>query len=248
VERTAVPAVTVVEAWHAELDVAPSALDACASTLADDERTRAARFVFDRDRRRFIVARGILRRILGARVGVEPGRIRFEYGGRGKPRLAGAHARVRFNVAHSHGHGLFAVSAGTDVGADIEMVRPLPDTMAIAERFFSPDERSRLRALPPPERDIAFFRCWTRKEAYIKGLGEGLAHPLDAFSVGLEPGGTVTLVDAGGSDPARSTWSLHDVSSLPTYAAAVAAWSGATPVRLTLRELRSSLDPCDEQA
>jgi 4'-phosphopantetheinyl transferase len=248
VERTAFAAVTDVDAWHVDLDVVPSAFEACAASLADDERARAARFVFERDRRRFVAARGILRRILGDRLGVEPGRIRFEYGPRGKPRLAGPDAPVRFNVAHSGGHGLVVVSATADVGADLEVVRPLADAMAIAERHFSPDERSRLLALPAAEREVAFFRCWTRKEAYIKGLGEGLAHPLDAFSVGLEPAGTVTLVDAGGASPGAATWSLHDVSSLPAYAAAIAARSGTAPVRVRLQELGPSLDPGEAQA
>jgi 4'-phosphopantetheinyl transferase len=237
VTRDTQSASIAVEVWHADLDAAVAALHELAATLSDDEHARAARFVFERDRRRFVASRGLLRHILGRRLGMEPSSVRLEYGERGKPMLAAGQGdgRLRFNVAHSQGHGLFALAAGPALGADIEVLRPLPDAMAIAERFFSPDERAALLARPAAERNAAFFLCWTRKEAYIKGLGTGLTHPLDRFSVSLEPSGFVGLIDYDRDGP--HAWSLHDASRLPTYAAAVAVASRPDECHLRVREL-----------
>lgn len=229
-----------VQAWHADLDVAAAAQEALAATLSPDERDRAARFVFERDRRRFVAARGLLRRLLGARLGVEAGRLRFGYGARGKPFLAGddAGAGVTFNVAHSQDHALFVIASGVELGADIEVIRPLRDALVIAECHFSPFERSRLLALPPDERDVAFFLCWTRKEAYIKALGAGLAHPLEAFSVSLAPGEPARLLQDHAAVNG-TPWSLHDLSRLPTYAAAVAVETAAAGLAGPVMELQA---------
>ena len=155
--------------------------------LTDDERQRAARFRFERDRTRFICARGLLRRFLAAELGVEPGRIRFDYGPHGKPSLAAEHADsgLTFNVSHSDGLGLFVLARNRAIGADVEKVRPLRHGRAVAERFFADDECAALDGLTGDAWDRAFFRCWTRKEAFIKAVGEGLSYPLRAFSVAV---------------------------------------------------------------
>lgn len=207
--------------WHAVLDVDSALLQQLAATLSDDEHARAARFYFERDRRRYLVARGILRSILGSVLSVEPSRIAFRYGDRGKPFLAREFDRnLFFNVAHSHEHVMVAVAENAEVGIDIEAVRPVAAPLAIADRYFSPTERAALHGLTPAACLTAFFQCWTRKEAYVKALGDGLAHPLDGFDVTL-----------GVTDPERleicaegavlAPWSLHDLSELPQYAAAV---------------------------
>jgi 4'-phosphopantetheinyl transferase len=207
--------------WHASLDLDAGLAATLADTLSDDERTRAARFIFERDRRRFVAARGILRSILGAMLEVDPSRVRFAYGERGKPSLAGEFGRdISFNLAHSDAHALIAVASGADVGVDIEAVRPRIDPLAIAERFFAANERAALRAFPEAEHVPAFFRCWTRKEAYIKALGSGLAHPLDRFEVPIEDSGATPLHIIESGAPATE-WSLRDLSELPSYAAAV---------------------------
>jgi 4'-phosphopantetheinyl transferase len=211
--------------WHASLDVEPGTERRFVALLSPDEHARVARLRFDRDRRRFIAARGILRSILGDRLGAPPSEIRFAHGVHGKPRLADPDAArtIHFSVSHSADNAMFAV-ASCEVGVDIEVLRPLPDASAIAARYFAPRERAALSALPEQHRATAFMQCWTRKEAYIKGLGEGLSHPIDQFEVTAPPGSPPRLVvaDAEGT----TSWRLADVSRLPVYAAAV-AWNGA---------------------
>jgi 4'-phosphopantetheinyl transferase len=207
--------------WHAVLDVDPLLLQQLAAPLSDDEHARAARFYFERDRRRYLVARGILRSILGSLLSVEPSRINFCYGDRGKPALAREFDRhLFFNVAHSQEHVMVAVAEGAEVGIDIETIRPVGDPLAIADRYFSPTERAALHGVTAEARLTAFFQCWTRKEAYIKALGEGLGHPLDSFEVTAGVTGPERLeIRAEGT--ALAHWSLQDLSALPEYAAAV---------------------------
>jgi 4'-phosphopantetheinyl transferase len=213
--------VTNLRVWHASLDLDANLASTLAETLSDDERARAARFIFDRDRRRFVAARGILRSILGELLDLDAGRVRFVYAERGKPSLARefGHA-ISFNLAHSEDHVLIAVANGVDVGVDIEAIRPRIDPLAVAERFFAPNERTALRALPAAEHLPAFFRCWTRKEAYIKALGSGLAHPLDRFEVPIGDVGATPLHIVESGVPATE-WSLRDLSAFPSYAAAL---------------------------
>jgi 4'-phosphopantetheinyl transferase len=192
-------------------------------TLSPDEVERAERFRFERHRRRFVVGRGVLRALLGRYLGVEPARISFGYGARGKPHLSGALSGtgVRFNLAHSHEMALYVVTRGRDVGIDLEHVRPMPDAEDIGARFFSPHEHEILCALPPGQRLGAFFDCWTRKEAYIKATGDGLARPLDEFDVSLAPGEPARLLRVA-EDPAEvDRWSLQALSPDAGYAAAL---------------------------
>lgn len=212
------------DVWHAALDPDPIRLRALEATLSGDERARSDRFRFDRDRRRFVAARGILREILGARMGVVPSTLEFDYGEQGKPVLRPGHGRADlfFNVTHSGDHGAFAVGNAPEIGIDIEVIRPVPDADAIATRFFSREESAALRALPPALRLRAFFLCWTRKEAFIKALGEGLSHPLDSFTVTVTPGKAARLLSAGPAAGSVGEWRLHDLSDLPVLACAVA--------------------------
>jgi 4'-phosphopantetheinyl transferase len=211
--------------WHASLDVEPGAQRRFVSLLSPDEHARVARLRFERDRRRFVAARGILRSILGHRLGAHPGLIRFAHGVHGKPHLADPDAArtIHFSVSYSGDDGMFAV-ASCRVGVDIEVLRPVPEAAAIAARYFAPRERAALSALAEEMRATAFMQCWTRMEAYIKGLGEGFSHPIDLFEVTAPPGSPPWLVvaDAAG----EASWRLADVSRLPAYAAAV-AWNGA---------------------
>jgi 4'-phosphopantetheinyl transferase len=155
--------------------------------LADDERERAARFRFDRDRTRYVCARGLLRRFLAAELDLPAERIRFRYAANGKPSLAGdaAGSGLQFNVSHSEGLGLFVFARHRAVGADVEKIRRLRHGAAVALRFFSDDEFAALDGLEGDAWDRAFFRCWTRKEAFVKVVGLGLSYPLRAFSVSV---------------------------------------------------------------
>lgn len=204
----------------ADLDRArPAALG---DTLAPDENARAARFVFERDRRRFATARGLLRQILGDATGIAPARLAFRYGTRGKPSLADAPGAPDFNVSHSGGLAAFALSRAGEVGVDIEQERPMPDLAAIAERFFSPRESAVLAGLAEAERVPAFFRCWTRKEAFIKLTGEGLSRALDAFDVAFGPGEPARLLRVEGDPDAVERYRLEALEAPQGFAAALA--------------------------
>jgi 4'-phosphopantetheinyl transferase len=196
----------------------PGALE----VLDDEERARAARFVFDRHRSRFIAAHACLRLLLGQYIGQAPGGLRFAVGARGKPRLLDGGTDVRFNLSHSGDLALIAVSVGIEVGVDIEQGRP-DALLDLARRFFAPGEVAALEALPMAEQAGAFVRGWTRKEAFIKALGDGLSFPLDQFEVSLAPDAAGQLLLGCGSDlDATARWRLVSLAAPPGYAAALA--------------------------
>jgi 4'-phosphopantetheinyl transferase len=212
-----------VHLWAVDLDCSPERSSALLDCLSSDERARAERFRFDRDRRRYVAARAALRRVLGDTVGVSPSQIAFSCGPYGKPALASpARVGIEFNVSHCEGLALIAVAAERRVGVDLERVVAGASRQPIAERFFSPTEIAALRALPVASQDEAFFACWTRKEAYIKARGEGLSIPLDAFSVSLAPGEPAALLEGPGGRDGIRTWSLRSLTPAPGFIAAVA--------------------------
>jgi 4'-phosphopantetheinyl transferase len=188
------------------------------------ENERAARFHFQKDRERFMIARGALRVILGRYLNMEPSQVQFSYGPHGKPALAGECAvdALCFNASHSHELVLCAVTRGSNIGVDVEHVRTGMDAEEIAERFFSSQEIATLRSLPPERKQEAFFACWTRKEAYIKARGDGLGIPLDSFSVSFSPGEPAALLGVQGHPEETSRWSLWELNPDPSYAAALA--------------------------
>src|SRR6266496_3484129 len=213
-----------VHIWSARVDLAPAAVEHLGRLLNPEESARASRFHFDRDRSAFMVARGVLRTLLGRYLRERPERIRFVYGPHGKPALAAEQLSdcVRFNLAHSDAVAIFAFARSVEVGIDVERIREQPDLDDLANRFFSKEEASALRRLSPSVRGKAFFSCWTAKEAYIKGIGEGLSMPLDRFAVSLDPPeGPIRLriMDAGAPIP---VWRLHRFEPSPGYVAAVA--------------------------
>ncbi len=224
--------------WLARLDPPIRSVSLLYQTLSPDEQDRARRFRFEEDRRRFVVARGVLRAILGAYTNLPPVQLRFTYSPAGKPELdpqTGHHsASPSFNLSHSGELALYAICLHRRVGVDIEQVRPRAAEEHIAERFFSPREVDALRSLPPDEQAPAFFRCWTRKEAYVKARGEGLAIPLNRFVVSLRPGEPAALLDAGDENEQATDWFLHAVYVAPGYEAAVASDSKPSLVRCWL--------------
>lgn len=177
-----------IHVWRGRLTVdEPARLFFC---LSDDERERAGRYRFAVDRNRYVTARGLLRCVLARYLVTTPERLRFRYETAGKPALVqeGLGASLDFNLSHSGELAVFAVARNRRIGVDVENVRSNVDTEKIAERFFSPNEVCALRGLPGDMKQDGFFRCWTRKEAYVKACGEGLQIPLDDFDVTLEPG------------------------------------------------------------
>src|SRR5687768_15335480 len=172
--------------WYFDLDQSAAHEAWLASSLGRAERVAADQFFFTLDRRRFITRRGVLRLILSEYLEIGPADLSFRVNANGKPELTGSD--IRFSVSHSAGLAAYALSWRCELGVDIERLRPLPDALQIAAAFFSSSERSSLEALPAADQLTAFFRCWTRKEAFVKALGEGLSYPLDQFEVFSSPG------------------------------------------------------------
>jgi 4'-phosphopantetheinyl transferase len=211
-----------VHVWQASLDLDEGSIDRLEALLDLDERRRAERFHFPKDRSHYIAGRGRLRLLLGEYAGVGPAGIRFWYDTHGKPTLAGqsGEAGLRFNVAHSDGLVLYAVARDREVGVDVERVRPL-NWRELAERYFAPNEVAELNTVEPSVQERAFFTCWTRKEAYIKALGFGMSVPLDRFAVSLAPDRPAALVSAE-HDPAQiGRWGLCELTPAPGYVGAL---------------------------
>jgi 4'-phosphopantetheinyl transferase len=190
--------------------------------LSADERQRASRFKFPRDRQHFIAARAMLRTFLGQYLCVDPDGLNFSYSLKGKPHLSQDYAGgLSFNLSHSGGIALYAFSRNRDLGIDIEQIRQDFEVDGIARRFFSPLEQDQLFALPVDERAQAFFRCWSRKEAYIKATGDGLSLPLSQFDVSLDRGNTDALVTTRPDGAEAARWRLTDIHAGTSYAAAL---------------------------
>jgi 4'-phosphopantetheinyl transferase len=208
--------------WWAELDLPGDEIDAALRELSLDERERADRFYRAIHRNRFIAARGFLRRVLARYLNLAPSVIRFDYGENGKPRLgenlSGEH--VYFNVAHSEDRAVVAVNRNSEVGVDLERICPKPNCLDIARRFFADEERAALAQVDGEERLQAFYRCWTRKEAYVKAIGAGLSIRLDSFAVSItaEKISVVKNVSSAGANPCT----LVDVSRDRGFAASLA--------------------------
>jgi 4'-phosphopantetheinyl transferase len=223
------PRVQATPAPFLEINDAPPRLERFGAWLSPDERERAARYHFDADRRRFAWTRGVLRALLASYVGCAPSRIHFGAGEKGKLYLSpateglpeGLQGGLRFNVSHSHEWALIALTRDRDVGVDVEYHRPLRhDLFGIATRFFAPAEVAALRALSPAEQEPAFFRIWSRKEAYIKATGEGVSAGLDTFevSIGQETAVRLRVYDR----PAENTrWRMQSLDVGPDYGAAL---------------------------
>lgn len=190
--------------WRIDLDQ-PVPTEAHAR-LSAEELARAARFVFPRDRQRYIAAHAALRQVLARRLGngAEPAAepLAFVHGPHGKPALA-APAHLHFNLSHSRGVGLVALSEDCELGVDVEQIRPMNDATAMAAAYFTSAEQAALAACEADAgagaRDRAFFTCWTRKEACLKALGIGLYLAPRGVEVGVLPvARTVEIATPGG--------------------------------------------------
>ena len=166
-----------------------------------------------------MACRAALRTLLAARLGCQPRDLRFEYGPAGKPSLAAGDG-LCFNLSHSDRFALIGVAQGAELGVDIERIRTLRDQDLVADRVFSAAERESLRGVAPERRAEAFFAGWTRKEAYIKARGEGIAL-LDAVEVALAPGDPPRLIRVAGQPAEPDRWSIEAFAPLPGLAAAV---------------------------
>lgn len=198
----------MIEVVAVRLNQGSEALRAMWEVLTDAERRRALRLRFERERRRFIVARARLRELLAERVGARPRALELVSGPGGKPRLAPklAASGWRFNMSHCDELALCAFSRGRELGIDLEAIRPVSEADAIAERFFAPGERRDYGLLTPDERTLGFLRIWTRKEALAKGLGTGLTAAPETLDASTPPPG----------------WTIESLSPEPGFVAALA--------------------------
>jgi 4'-phosphopantetheinyl transferase len=188
--------------------------------LSEDERARAGKFRFDHDRKRFTSGRTALRLLLAAYLKANPEKIEFTYGPSGKPSIA--NSPVSFNLAHSGPHAVIGFTLEQQLGVDVEEIREIDDMSAVAQVSFSPGEFHRWQAVPADHRTRAFYRCWTRKEAYLKATGEGIAQRLHTFEVAFEAGEPPAILSG-----AEGNWTIFDTSREPC--AAAVAYDGPAP-------------------
>jgi 4'-phosphopantetheinyl transferase len=214
--------------WQARLDIDPAEVLRCAALLSTDEQARAQHYRFERDRRRFVVARGRLRLLLGKHLAVRPDTIVFDYTSRGKPFVRNSPAPLYFNVAHTEDLALYAVSSSCPTGVDIEYMQREIDHDRLASRFFTRGEYRGLQQVPESRRKRAFLACWARKEAIVKAIGDGLALPLDQFEVSLDPDFEPRIIAA--SAPQIAACTLHAADVGTDYVAAVATFHGRMAV------------------
>jgi len=201
------------------------------SMLSLDERQRAERFAFEKLKRSYTLSRGALRILLAHYLGCPPNQIQLICGPQGKPALSGP-PRIQFNASHSGQMAVYAFTVGCELGVDVEQIRELDDAGSIAGRFFSANETLELLSLKSEDRVPAFFRCWTRKEAYVKAIGGGLAIPLNRFQVTLLPGVAARFVQITNGGENAGAWTLHHLELAPGYVGALAYRDSRRPTTI----------------
>ena len=210
--------------WRFYLDLPSHEAFRMGALLTTEELQRADRFRFKIDKDRYIARRGFLRKVLGRYLDIPPAQIIISYSTFGKPFFADddASQKLRFNLAHSSGLALIAVTRRREIGVDVEQIRNDVEIELLAERLFSEAERENLRSVNKRGKLQAFFTCWTRKEAYLKARGEGLSFPLNRFTVSFLPGEPPRLLTVKNNPSEVERWTLYHLEPSPGYAAALA--------------------------
>lgn len=214
-----------VHVWRGHFQPIFSFDEETAEVLSDEEIRRAQGFVRQIDRDRYVFSHLLLRKILAAYLSCDPQELKFDTTGYGKPFIEapGGSPGLSFSLSHSLDMTLIAVAGGTEVGVDVEYMRPVSDIHEIVNRFFSAHEKSLLNSLPPADFGEAFFAYWASKEAFLKGIGKGLSYPLDKFSVRFS--GTEILfgrISIDGEPPPAQPWNIFRISPWPNYSGALA--------------------------
>jgi 4'-phosphopantetheinyl transferase len=187
--------------------------------ISDDERARAGKFRFFRDKKHFIAARSNLRIILGKYLQTNPRKICFEYNEFGKPKISGE-PEIKFNLSHSGGTALYAVTRNREIGVDIEQIKTSFLDEGMIYQCLTPQEKAHFQVLPKNKRDLFFFECWTRKEAFLKACGSGLSLPPN--QVETFPFSDISLVSSeAGFESPPALWSFQTLPYIPDYAAAL---------------------------
>lgn len=215
-----------IDFWYCNLGLNRSKLDAYFALLSNDEKARSSRFKFDRDRECYIISRGILRLLLAGYLRQEPHDFVFSYTQFGKPFLA-VDGSLRFNISHSGNMAVFGFARNEEIGVDIEKIKDDFDILELAQNFFAQKEIEVLEHLPKEALPGAFFRCWTRKESFIKAEGSGLSFPLDQFAVSLAQDKPAELLTTQWDPNEKEHWQLFSYIPAEEYVAAVAIRSQA---------------------
>jgi 4'-phosphopantetheinyl transferase len=221
-----------VHLWSLRLGPLECDLDTLSETLHPDEIARAGRFRFERDRRSYVAARGLIRTILGLYVNVPPAHVAFAYGPHGKPGLIPANSAsdVSFNLSHSNELALLALTRGRPVGVDLERIRPFEDVADVPGHIFSQRELAEFQDIPALDRAPAFFNAWTRKEALVKATGLGFSSDVTEVEVTFVPGMDARLVSLCGDPKIAAKWTIRDLAAPHGYAAALAVSGGIRDV------------------
>jgi 4'-phosphopantetheinyl transferase len=226
-----------IHVWAVRLRASDSANRACRATLSPAEIDRADGFVFEHLRQSYELSQGSLRFLLASYLKCLPAEVSFRFGAGGKPALC-CDSNLRFNASHSEGLALFAFTIDCEVGIDVEKVQAMADFALVARNHFCPAETSELLSIDDAERQLeAFYRCWTRKEAYVKAVGEGLGAPLNQFQVTLSA--DARFVRIGEDQTMASQWTLQHLEPAPGYVAALAY--RASPRKILFRLLTEEI-------
>lgn len=209
--------------WSAALSGSADDLEHFHSLLAVDEKARAERFYFERDRDRYIVGRGILRTLLASYLNMEASKIPIAYGPHRKPvlQLSQTDKTLHFNLAHSNEWAAYVFGWDRPVGIDLEHIRPLPDVDDLVQRFFSPRESTLIRSLSGGQKWDSFFQIWTCKEAILKAYGSGLTTPLDQFEIFVGAEGAVTTTSLTEDSAQLANWKIQIFELIPGYKSAI---------------------------
>jgi 4'-phosphopantetheinyl transferase len=220
--------------WCVSLNVSPQDLSYYRSILSKDEVNRAGRFVFEKDRDHYIAGRGLLRVILGSYLDLEPAQLEFVYGPHGKPALkpGPTDKALEFNLSHSKDLALYAFNWNRRIGIDIEYIIPMADMDNFAEQFFTRRETALINVLSGHQKEDAFFRTWTCKEAFLKANGSGLTVPINQVEISLDTDEVVTLSSIGNNKEQTSHWHLEILNHFPGYRAALAVEGRDVQVKL----------------
>tara|TARA_B110000046_G_scaffold8957_1_gene9091 strand:+ start:496 stop:1272 length:777 start_codon:yes stop_codon:yes gene_type:complete len=210
--------------WSVNLDKEKVHTEEFYGLLSLDEKEKASRFHFEKDRDRYILARGVLRKMLAFYLDKKPIEVSFDYNCYGKPTLTNdrVHENLRFNMSHSGGIALIAFSRGRKIGVDIERVNNEFDYDQIVQTFFSKNEIGSIKKTENDKRHMAFFRFWTRKEAFLKGIGEGLSYPMKEVDVFLQSCEDWSLIQTFNKNSGQEFWYGKDLFPHSGYAAAIA--------------------------
>ena len=211
-----------VHVWAVWLKASPPVNRAYRCLLSPHEMARADRFVFEHLTRSHELSQGALRLLLAHSLKCQPGDVAFRFGPRGKPMLQGD-SRMRFNMAHSGSLALYAITVDCEIGVDVEELRDIPELEQVASHYFSKAEALQLLSIADEMATReAFYRCWTRKEAYIKAVGDGLYLPLDQFQVTLLSDAPAKFIHIGDDSAAAAEWTLQHLDPAPNYFGALA--------------------------